>query len=117
MTAKYRFRALAQADLESIWLHAREQWSVSQADDYVEALIQRFDWLAENPALGKPRDDIKQGYFCFPEGTYLIFYIVKNKQIEIIGIAHQRMDIIDRLVWVLFVTWIDAMWKPIITFN
>ena len=95
MTVKYRLRALAQADLESIWLYTREEWGVTQADAYLEALIQRFDWLVKNPTLGKPRDDIKQGYFCFPEGMHLVFYILKNNQVEIIGIPHQQMDIVQ----------------------
>lgn len=98
MTIKYRIRALAQSDLESIWLYTCDEWSVAQADAYLEALIQRFEWLAENPTLGKPRDDIKSGYFCFPEGMHLIFYIVKDNYVEIIGIPHQRMDIIEYLV-------------------
>ncbi len=99
MTAKYATRALAQADIESIWLHTCEQWGVTQADTYLKALIQRFDWLATNPTSGNPLDDIKQGYFCFSEGMYLIFYIYKNNQIEIIGIPHQRTDIVEYLAW------------------
>lgn len=97
MTTRYRIRALAQADLESIWLYTFEQWGITQADSYLEALIQRFEWLAENPSLGKRRDDVKQGYFCFPEGRYLVFYILVNDQVEIIGIPHQSMDVVEHL--------------------
>lgn len=97
MTTKYSIRALAQADLETIWLYTRDQWGVAQADTYLKALVQRFDWLAENPASGKSRDDIKLGYYCFPEGMHLIFYIQKNNKVEIIGIPHQRMDIVEYL--------------------
>jgi toxin ParE1/3/4 len=97
MITKYRIRALAQADLESIWLYTCEQWGIEQADTYLKALIQRFEWLADNHALGKARDDIKQGYFCFPEGMHLVFYIIKNNNVEIIGVPHQRMDIIEYL--------------------
>ena len=84
MTTSYRIRSLAQDDLESIWLYTCEVWSVTQADSYLDAIIQRFDWLAENPTLCKARDDLNQGYFCFPEGMHLIFYMLKNDQIEII---------------------------------
>jgi len=97
MTVAYRIRQLAQDDLEAIWLYTREQWGIVQADSYLESLILRFDWLAENPELGKPRDDVKSGYFCFPEGMHLIFYIINNNQIEIIGVPHQQMDIIEYL--------------------
>ena len=93
MTTKYRLRSLAQDDLESIWLYTFEQWGVTQADTYLKALTQRFDWLAENATMGKPRNDVKQGYYCFPEGTHLIFYTLTGNQVEIIGIPHRRMDI------------------------
>jgi len=97
MAADYSIRSLAQADLESIWLYTCEEWGASQADTYLEAIIQRFDWLAENQKLGKSREDIKQGYYCFPEGVHLIFYVLNNNRIEIIGIPHQGMDIIEYL--------------------
>lgn len=44
MPAKYHIRSLAGSDLESIWLYTVEQWGIEQADTYVEAIIQRFDW-------------------------------------------------------------------------
>lgn len=97
MTIRYRIRARAQADLESIWLYTVEQWGIKQADNYLEALIQCFEWLAESPSLGKARDDVKQGYFCFPVGRHLVFYIIVNDKVEIIGIPHQSMDIIEYL--------------------
>ena len=75
------------------------EWSVTQADSYLEVIIQRFDWVAENPTLGKSRDDLKPGYYCFPEGMHYIFYILKNDRVEIIGVPHQGMDIVEYLVW------------------
>lgn len=116
MSQKYRIRSLAESDLETIWLYTVEQWGVEQADTYVKSIINRFDWLADNPLLGKQRSDIQQGYYCFPEGMHVVFYKVKlsngksfkdklsvpvdkiiNNQIEIIGIPHQSMDIIEYL--------------------
>ncbi len=97
MTAAFTLRALAQADLEKIWLYTRQEWGTEQADSYLQALFSRFDWLAENLEAGRKRDDIKTGYFCFPEGLHLVFYTIHNKKIEIIGIPHQRMDIVSHL--------------------
>jgi len=97
MTVQYHLRSLAQDDLESIWLYTVEHWGVEQADTYLDALINRFEWLAENANIGKQRDDVKKGYYCFPEGMHLIFYTLKNNQVDIIGIPHQRMDIVEYL--------------------
>ena len=63
MTVAYTLRALAQDDLEAIWLYTRWEWGVDQADSYLQALFSRFDWLVENPASGRKRDDIKAGYY------------------------------------------------------
>ncbi len=97
MNKQYRIRSLAQSDLESIWLYTLEQWGVERANTYLKTIIQRFDWSAENPLLGKHLDDIKEGYYCFPEGMHLIFYTIKRSRIEIIGLPHQSMDITEYL--------------------
>jgi toxin ParE1/3/4 len=51
----------------------------------------------ENPQIGKRRDDIKPGYYSFPEGSHIIFYTLTNYGIDITGISHQCMDIISYL--------------------
>jgi len=91
----YRLRSRVQLDLEAVWLDTLERWSAEQADAYVSTLINRFKWLAEHPQAGKPRDEIKPGYRSFPEGAHLVFYIVREEWIEIIGVVHQRMDYPD----------------------
>ena len=88
----YRLRSRAKVDLETIWLETLEQWSSDQADSYIHALVSRFAWLAEHPLAGKARDEIKPGYRSFPEGKHLIFYVIRDEWIEIIGVVHQRMD-------------------------
>ena len=97
MKPNYRIRQLAVEDLERIWIYSFQQWGGEQADHYLQALFDRFTWLAEYPKLGKARDDIKPGYFCFPEGRHLVFYIVTNTDIEIIGVPHQSMDVINHV--------------------
>jgi toxin ParE1/3/4 len=53
MACKYRIRSCAKSDLESIWLYTLKQWGVEQADTYIKALIQQFDWIADTPYLLK----------------------------------------------------------------
>lgn len=95
MTARYSIHELAQTDLEEIWLYTKEEWGIKQADKYLHLLLSRFSWISENPLLGKKRDDIKSGYYCFPEGMHVIFYTVTISGIDIIGILHQSMDVIS----------------------
>ena len=97
MTSNYSIRALAQGNLEEIWLYTYEKWGLEQADHYLNLLLTRFDWLAENPLVGRKRDDIKTSYYCLPEGMHLIFYTISDDGIEIIDIPHQSMDVIDHM--------------------
>ena len=62
--------------------------------DYAN-LEKRFKWLAKEPRLGKHRTDIAEGYYSFPEGQHIVFYIINHERIEIIGIPHKDMDIIS----------------------
>lgn len=93
----YFIRELALADLEQLWLYTLSEWNLEQADTYTSSILARLNWLAENPSAGKHRDDIKPGYFCFPEGRHLIFYIMTDGKVDIIGIPHQSMDIARHL--------------------
>lgn len=93
----YILRLRARDDLESIWHYTFTTWGLTQADHYLKSLVARFEWLAENPQLGKPRNDIKTGYRCFPEGQHLVFYKMAQHRIDIIGIIHQSQDVIAQL--------------------
>ena len=95
MTPSYSIRALARADLEEIWLFTFEEWGLEQADKYLNSLFSRFKWLTKNPYTGKDRGDIKNGYYCCPEGMHLVFYTMTEYGIDIIGIPHQNMDVIS----------------------
>ena len=97
MTASYSIRNAALADLEEIWLYTYDRWGLEQADNYLNLFFTRFSWLAENPFVGKQRDDIKSGYYCFPEGMHLVFYTISDEGIDIIGIPHQSMDVINHI--------------------
>jgi toxin ParE1/3/4 len=97
MTPSCHIRRLAENDLEQIWLYSFHEWGLEQADSYIRLMKGRFSWLAKNPLLGKRRDDIKPGYYSFPEGRHVIFYIITESGIDIIGIPHQCMDIISHL--------------------
>jgi len=91
--SNYILRLRAQNNLESIWRYSFEMWGTAQADLYLRALIARIEWLAENPLLGKPRDDVKVGYRSFPEGQHLVFYKIIKQQIDIIGVLHNSQDV------------------------
>ncbi|MGB5741118.1 MAG: type II toxin-antitoxin system RelE/ParE family toxin [Sedimenticolaceae bacterium] len=97
MSAAYALRELAVADLEAIWVYTAEQWGVEQAERYMTSLFACFEDLAENPQLGRQRDEVKAGYRSFPQGRHVVFYLVVPAGIEVIGIVHQSADVATHL--------------------
>ena len=95
MAEKFRLTPRAKEDLRRIWLYTRDAWSEDQADHYVTAIYQRFEWLAARPKTGKHRPDIENGYYCFPQGRHLVFYLIRDEHIDIIGVPHKEMDILN----------------------
>ena len=54
--------------------------------------------LFDKPDLGRICNDIREGYYKYGVGKYLIFYRHKGEdQIEIVRILHGRMDIEQHL--------------------
>jgi len=51
--------------------------------------------FAEHPNLGKPRPEIRDGYYSYLPGSHVVFYLVRQGGIDIIGILHQRMDVLS----------------------
>ena len=91
----YRLSVRAEADLAEIWVYSAEQWSLGHADGYVDALVSRFDWLRDNPQLWKPRPDITEGLYSFPQQSHVIYFRAQGDPpglIEIVRVLHGRME-------------------------
>ena len=89
----------AGRDLEKIWLYTSENWSSNQADRYFNLLLDEIEYLSLNPKSGKDYNSLRKGYFCSRVKSHFIFYLVNDKQQEIviIRILHQNMNIESRL--------------------
>ena len=91
---RYRVTPRARDDVINIARYTEITWGKQQRNRYLKAIERRFSWLAGNPLLGKHRPDIRQGYYSFPQGQHIIFYLVGQNVIDIIGVVHQEMDVI-----------------------
>jgi len=90
----YRIRAKALDDLERIWMYTAKKWSVEQADNYYNRIIDEIDFLTTHANSGKPIGHVKPGYRSYLVKSHIIFYKkVDNNRIEIVRILHQRMDV------------------------
>lgn len=91
----FRITPRARADLISIGGYTQSQWGRSQRNSYLKKMEARFHWLAANPQLGRDRTDVAPGYRSFPEGSHVIFYVIRETTIDIIGVPHKAMDVIN----------------------
>ena len=89
----FRITAKAKADLVSIARYTEDIWGREQRNNYLAKLDESFHLLAEKPHIGRTCDDIREGYRKYHTGRHLIFYRQSDKDIEIIRILHDRMDI------------------------
>lgn len=94
---RYILSPEAKTDINNIRKYTTRQWGETQTEKYTLQLQERMRWLADNPMLGRARDEVKEGYRSFREGGHIIFYRVVGSAIEIIGIPHQNMDIEQNL--------------------
>ena len=96
---KFKISQQAGRDIEEIWLYTYENWSLEQADRYYNLIMDEIEYLAKNPKSGNDYSDVRKGYFCSQIKSHLIFYKInsKKKEIEVVRILHQRMDIETRL--------------------
>jgi len=63
----YRLSDRAEADLAEIWDYSAERWDVEQADRNIGALVSRLVWITESSALWKPRPDLAEGLYSYPQ--------------------------------------------------
>jgi toxin ParE1/3/4 len=95
---KYRLTPSAKSDLIEIWNYTVETWGEKQAEKYLHDIEDKLNQLAANPGLGRQRPEIVPGYYSFPAREHIVFYLISDRHIDIIGILHGKMDIDKNLM-------------------
>ena len=70
-SASYR---LAERDLEEIWSYVAEDAGPTRADRLVDAIVDRFDLLVEQPRMSRSRPEFGEGVRSFVVENYVIYY-------------------------------------------
>jgi len=72
--------------------------SINQADECLSLIFNHIQSIANHPELGENASKIRKGYFRSKIKSYYIFYKIdsRNKNVEIIRILHERMDVKTR---------------------
>ena len=87
----YRLSSIAEQDLEEIWSYVAEEASPTTADQLIDDIMDRFDLLAEQPAMGRARPEFGPGVRSFAVENYVIYYRPES-DILIARILYGRRD-------------------------
>ena len=90
---RWRITAAARADLLAIGWFTERRWGRAKRVSYFDRLDAVIERLAENPRLGRERQELGRGLFSFAVGRHVIFYAVDSEHaVTIVRVLHQAMD-------------------------
>jgi toxin ParE1/3/4 len=87
----YRLSALAEQDLEEIWSYVAEDASPATADRLIDAIVDRFELLVEQPRMGRLRPEFGGGVRSFTVENHVIYYR-HDGDVLIARVLHGRRD-------------------------
>ena len=92
--SKYVLSEEAENDIEEIFEFGEFKFGKAQAISYLIQMEEYFVFLAENPGIGKKRNEIKEGLFSLPHVSHVIFYRILEKQIRIVRVLYGGRDLV-----------------------
>lgn len=87
----YRLSSLAEQDLEEIWSYVAEDASPATADQLIDAIMDRFELLAEQPRMGRLRPEFGEGVRSFTVENYVVYYRHEG-DVLVARVLHGRRD-------------------------
>ena len=88
--ATYRLTENAKEDLRRIYRRGLREYGEAQADQYYNALFDRFEQIAEQPFLYPAVNDIREGYRRSVCGVDSIYYRIEGETVEIMAIIGRQ---------------------------
>lgn len=89
--ARVRLSRRAEDDLYNIGLYTLGTWGEAQTERYILQLEHCCRLLADNPALGRPCNNVRPGLRRMEQGKHVVFYREDAGGILVSRTLHQRM--------------------------
>lgn len=93
---KLSITALADQDLNDLYVEGFTTWGEEQADRYYDGLLRRFERICENPAMYPVVDDIRAGYRRSVYEKHSIYFMIEGDTVEVRAVV-KRQDITGRI--------------------
>ncbi|WKN43712.1 type II toxin-antitoxin system RelE/ParE family toxin [Tunicatimonas pelagia] len=88
--ASYKLTEEARDDLRDIYRYGVTQHGQTQADEYYDGLMDKFQYIAENPNFYQAVDYIRKTYRRCVYGEHSIFYRIIGNDVEIMTIIRAQ---------------------------
>ncbi len=89
----YDLTEQSERDIEEIFAYTEAQFGLAQAVKYLLAFDGVLTEIADNPKLGRARNEIRKGLLSMTQESHVIFYRIVQKRIRVIRILHGRRDL------------------------
>lgn len=92
----YRLSEQAESDLRMISKQTIKRWGKVQAKKYIQEVHNVLITLANEPTLGREREEIFHNARSFPVGKHIIFYRQTRLGIAVSRVLHQHMELMGK---------------------
>ncbi|MDX2001149.1 MAG: type II toxin-antitoxin system RelE/ParE family toxin [Chitinophagales bacterium] len=90
---KYELSKIADNDLEEIFDFTIWKFGFEQGVSYLQLIEEVIVLLAQQPNMGKQRNELKEGLLSYPVESHIIFYQILPNRIRIVRILHGSRDL------------------------
>jgi toxin ParE1/3/4 len=90
--AQVRTSVRAEEDMLDIWSFIAMDDPIA-ADKFTAHIQQKCQMLAENPRVGRLRQELGQNIRGYPVGEYVIFYMPEEDGVYLVRVLHGARDI------------------------
>ena len=87
----------SEEDLIDIWLYIAEDQPVN-ADRLLDRLNEAMIKLTQMPKMGVERSELIKGLRSYPLGKYILYYRIKDNDLEVVRVLSSSRDI-DSIDW------------------
>lgn len=94
---KYVLSEEAERDIEEIFDFGEYKFGHAQEITYLIGLEEHLERLAQNPEIGRKRNEIKKGLLSLPYISHTIFYRILGNHIRIVRVLYGGKDLINFL--------------------
>ena len=83
----------ARRQLSDALVYSEQRWGREQRRRYGQILGDALRAIAENPAIGRRRDELAEGLRSYAIRSHILYYWIRDQQLVVAQILHAREDV------------------------